>query len=249
MLNRTALAALLSLAPATSQAAEVVVFAAASLKTALDQVAAEFEAASGHEVLISYGGSGQMAQQIIAGAPADVFLSAAPEWMDAVAAEGLLQPDSRRDLLGNTLVLIAHGPSAPPIAIGPDLITALGDGLLAMGQTASVPVGQYGKAALQTFSLWDIVAPNVVEVENVRAALMLVASGEAGLGIVFASDALAADTVTVVATFPEGSHPPIRYPAALLSNAIDPADREFLAALTSPAAAAHFTANGFEVLP
>jgi molybdate transport system substrate-binding protein len=249
MIRQATLAALLCLTPLPARAEEVVVFAAASLKTALDQVAADFESTSGHKVLISYGGSGQMAQQIIAGAPADIFLSAAPEWMDAVAAEGLLVPDTRKDLLGNALVLIAHGAAAPPITLGPELITALGEGRLAMGQTASVPVGQYGKAALQSYSLWDIVAPNVVEVENARAALMLVASGEATLGIVFASDALASDAVTIAAKFPAESHPPIRYPAALLTNTADAADRVFFAALTSPAAAAHFTANGFEVLP
>lgn len=249
MIRQTALAAVLCLTPLAAKAEEVVVFAAASLKTALDQVAADFSSASGHDVLISYGGSGQMAQQIIAGAPADIFLSAAPEWMDAVATKGLLLPGTRKDLLGNALVLIAHGLSAPPVTLGPDLVSTLGEGRLAMGQTTSVPVGQYGKAALQGLGLWESVAPQVVETENARAALMLVASGEAALGIVFASDALATDTVTVVARFPAGSHPPIRYPAALLTNAVDPADREFFAALSSPAAAAQFKANGFEVLP
>jgi molybdate transport system substrate-binding protein len=250
MIRRTALAAAFCLAaPAMAGADEVVVFAAASLKSALDQVAAGFGSATGHRVVISYGGSGQMAQQIIAGAPADIFIAAAPEWMAAVADEVLVVTGTRKDLLGNTLVLIAHGPDAPPLRLGPELLTALGDGRLAMGMTASVPVGQYGKAALQGLGLWETIAPRVVEAENARAALMLVASGEAPLGIVFASDAHAIDAVTVIAAFPAESHPPIRYQAALLTNAADPADRAFLAALSTVEAAALFRAHGFEVLP
>jgi molybdate transport system substrate-binding protein len=226
---------------------EVVVFAAASLKTALDGIAADFEAGTGHRVTISYAGTNTLARQIIAGAPADVFVSAAENWMDEVERAGLLVPGSRRDLLGNKLVLIAHGRDAAPVGIGPalDLPALLGDGRLAMAMVDAVPAGQYGKAALEQFGLWSAAEPAVVQTENVRAALALVALGEAPFGIVYASDAAAEDNVTVVGTFPPGSHPPIVYPAALLTNAADGADSAFLAALAAPAAIARFTAQGF----
>ncbi|NEX45625.1 molybdate ABC transporter substrate-binding protein [Pseudotabrizicola algicola] len=243
----TALATTLA---APVRADEVVVFAAASLKTALDSFAAAFEAETGHRVTISYGGSGALARQIIAGAPADIFLSAATDWMDAVATEGLIAKDSRADLWGNRLVLIAHGTDAPPLdlAAKDQLPARLGTGKLSMAMVDAVPAGQYGKAALETLGLWASVAPSVAQSENVRAALTLVASGEAPLGIVYATDATADDSVTVVASFPADSHPPITYPAALLTNAADPADAAFLEALSSDAADATFAAQGFVIL-
>lgn len=243
----TALAASLA-APACAD--EVVVFAAASLKTALDAVAADFQATTGHRVTISYAGSNALAQQIIAGAPADIFLSAAVNWMDAVQAEGLVADGSRTDLWGNRLVLIAHGTDAPPVNIGPgfDLAPRLGDGRLSMAMVDAVPAGQYGKVALESLKLWSRVQPLVAQSENVRAALALVATGEAPYGIVYATDAGATDAVTVVGTFPADSHPPITYPAALLTNATDPADRAFFDALSSEAANATFAAQGFAIL-
>ncbi len=245
---RPALAAALALAlAAPARADEVMVFAAASLKTALDAVAEDFEAATGHDVTISYAGSNQLANQILQGAPADIFVSAAANWMDVVDDAGLVQPGTRRDILGNRLVLVAHGAGAAPVTIGPglDLAGLLGDGRLSMATVDSVPAGQYGKQALQRLGLWEAVKDAVAQSDNVRAALALVAAGEAPLGIVYASDAVAEPAVTVLGTFPDDSHDPIRYPAALLTNAADPADAAFLQALASDAAAARFAAAGF----
>ena len=247
---RLALAALLASVAIPAMADEVVVFAAASLKGALDAVAADYEAATGNSVTISYAGSNALAQQIIEGAPADIFISASETWMDAVEKAGLVVDGTRADLLGNRLVLVAPGKGAAPVEIGPglDLAGLLGDGKLAMAMVDAVPAGQYGKQALETLGLWASVEGAVAQTENVRAALVLVSSGEASLGIVYASDAAADDAVTVIGTFPEDSHKPITYPAALLSGAADAADRDFLAALASDAADATFAAQGFVVL-
>ncbi|TGD42024.1 molybdate ABC transporter substrate-binding protein [Pseudotabrizicola sediminis] len=243
-----ACAASLSLA-APALAEEVVVFAAASLKTALDAVAADFQAATGYTVAISYAGSNALARQIIEGAPADIFLSSAVNWMDVVEQSGLLLPQTRRDLFGNALVLVG-GPEAIPVDLTPgfDLVGLLGDGRLAMGMVESVPAGQYGKAALESLGLWEAVAPSVAQADNVRAALAFVSSGEAPYGIVYATDAVAAPGVTVVGTFPADSHPPILFPGALLTGATDAADAAFFAAITSEAGAAVFAAQGFEIL-
>lgn len=230
-----------------AMAEDVVVFAAASLKTALDGVAADFEAATGHEVTVSYAGSNALAKQIIDGAPADIFLSAAVNWMDEVEKEGLVVPGTRADLLGNRLVLIAHGKGVAEVEIAPglDLAGMLDDGRLSMAMVDAVPAGQYGKAALESLGIWSEVEGAVAQSENVRAALSLVAAGEAPFGIVYASDAAAEDNVTVVGTFPEESHPPIVYPVALLAGAADAADRAFLEALSGNAARARFLAEGF----
>lgn len=249
MPRRLALLLALTLAaPAPAHAEEVVVFAAASLKTALDQVAADFQAATGHTVTISYGGSNALARQIIEGAPADIFLSAAVNWMDEVQKEGLIS--ARTDLLGNTLVLVAHGKGAGPVEIGPglDLAGLLGDGRLSMAMVDAVPAGQYGKTALEALGLWSSVEGAVAQSENVRAALALVAAGEAPFGIVYATDAAADDNVTVVGTFPAESHKPIVYPGVLLTTAADAADRAFFDALSSDAADARFAAQGFAIL-
>lgn len=235
---------------APAMADEVVVFAAASMKTALDAVAADFQTATGHTVTISYAGSNALAKQIIEGAPADIFISAAVNWMDEVEKAGLVADGSRTDLLGNTLVLIAHGKDAAPVAIAPgfDLAGLLGDNKLAMALVDSVPAGQYGKAALESLGVWPAVEPLVAQSDNVRAALALVSTGEAPLGIVYASDAAADDNVAVVGTFPADSHPAIVYPAALLTGAADAADRAFFEALSSDAADARFAAEGFAIL-
>lgn len=251
MSRRIALASALVLSLAVPAAAdEVVVFAAASLKTALDAVAADFQAATGHTVTISYAGSNALAKQIIEGAPADIFISAAVNWMDEVQKAGLVADGQRKDLLGNTLVLVAHGAGAAPVEIKPgfDLAGLLGDGKLAMGMVDSVPAGQYGKASLESLGVWSAVEPAVAQAENVRAALALVAVGEAPYGIVYASDAVAEPGVTVVGTFPEDSHKPILYPAALLTGAADAADTAFFQALSSDAADGRFTEQGFAIL-
>lgn len=231
-------------------AGEVTVFAAASLKTALDRIAADWQAETGNSTVISYGGTPQLAKQIEEGAPADIFVSAAVNWMDVLDQAGLLVPGSRRDLLGNTLVLVAHG-AAGPVAIGPDLDLAglLGDEKLAMALVDSVPAGVYGKAALESLGVWATVEGQVAQSDNVRAALALVAAGEAPYGIVYASDAVAEAEVTVVGTFPAGSHPAIIYPAALIAGPGKPEAEALLDYLSSDAARAVFTAQGFAVLP
>jgi len=251
MLRPVASAFALTLALAAPlHAEEVVVFAAASLKNGLDDFAARWGAETGNTVTISYAGSGQLARQIVAGAPADLYLSANVGWMDEVEKAGLIQKGARADLLGNTLVLIAHGKGAAAVDIGPDLdlVGLLGGGKLAMALVDAVPAGQYGKAALGALGLWEGVAPSVAQADNVRAALALVSTGEAPFGIVYATDAAASDNVTVTATFPEGSHPPIIYPVALLSNATDPADRAFYDALFGAEARISFEKQGFSVL-
>lgn len=251
MPRRLALAALIAATlSGPARAEEVVVFAAASLKTALDAVAAEFQASTGHKVTISYAGSNQLAKQIIEGAPADIFLSAAVNWMEAVEQEGLVAAGQRRDLWGNDLVLIAHGTGASPVEIGPELDLAglLGAGRLSMAMVEAVPAGQYGKEALNRLGLWAGIEPLVAQSENVRAALVLVATGEAPYGIVYATDAVAGDNVTVVGRFPAASHAPIIYPAALLTGAVDAADAAFFRALSEDAADAIFAAQGFKIL-
>ncbi len=243
-MRRFVLALLTGLTLASAGMADTVtVFAASSLKSALDVVAADWLAATGNMAVLSYGGSGAMAQQIRQGAPADVFVSANPEWMDLLAGEGLVDADSRVNLLGNRLVLI--GPvGAAPLDIGAGIRDRLGDGRLAVGQTASVPAGIYARAALEKLGLWDALAPRLVETEYVSAAARLVALGEAPLGIVYASDVTGQAGVVELAAFPAASHPAIVYPAAALTGAPEVA-RDFVAFLQTPAARAVFEANGF----
>ena len=251
MTRRLAFAAVIAATLATpALAEEVVVFAAASLKDALDAVAADFQAETGNTVTISYAGSNALAKQIMEGAPADIFISAAVNWMDEVQKAGLVVPDTRENLLGNTLVLVAHGKDAAPVEIGEgfDLAALLGDGKLSMAMVDSVPAGQYGKESLEKLGVWSAVEGSVAQSENVRAALALVSTGEAPYGIVYASDAVADENVTVVGTFPDDSHKAIVYPAALLTGAADAADKAFLEALSSDAADAKFTAQGFAIL-
>lgn len=242
------LAAMLSLVPLPVRAEEVAVFAAASLKTALDEVAARFTAETGHQVTLSYAGSNTLASQILRGAPADLFVSADAGWMDEVAKDGLVR--TRADILGNRLVLIAPSADAPPVRIGADtdLPALLDGGKLAMALVDSVPAGRYGKAALETLGLWDDVRADVAQSDNVRAALALVATGEAPLGIVYATDADAENDVTIVGEFPADSHPAITYPAALLKGAADDADRAFFDALSGSMARAIFERHGFLVI-
>lgn len=223
-------------------AAEVVVFAAASLKGPLDEVAARFQEETGNKVTISYAGSGIAARQVIAGAPADIFISANTQWMDAVQDAGITVGEPE-DLLGNALVVIAHGDTGE-IDIA-DLPDVLDGGKLAMGLVDSVPAGQYGKAALEHLGLWEELAPDVAQTDNVRAALALVATGEAPFGITYASDAKIEDNVSVAAQFPPESHPAIIYPAALLINAGEDADRAFFNWLKKPASIGIFEDYGF----
>ncbi|GAB2183957.1 molybdate ABC transporter substrate-binding protein [Roseibium sp. LAB1] len=236
--------------PTAAAADEITVFAAASLADALGEIEQRFEAATGHDLVISLAGSSALARQIQQGAPADIFISANPDWMDVVEKDGLLEAGTRFDLLNNSLVLIAHGREAQPLEIAPDLDleTLLGDNRLAMALVDAVPAGIYGKAALQSLGLWNDVEPRLAQSDNVRSALALVATGEAPYGIVYASDAVAEDDVSVVGTFPAESHPPIVYPVADLANRDVPAEAEFFAYLQGPEAREAFERQGFVVL-
>ncbi|MBY6002856.1 molybdate ABC transporter substrate-binding protein [Salipiger bermudensis] len=242
--------ALAALAAGGAAAGQVTVFAAASMKTAMDEIAPLFAEATGDTAVVSLAGSSALARQIQAGAPADVFISANPGWMDALEADGLIEADSRTDLLGNSLVLIAHDPQATPIEITPTLPLSemLGEDHLAMALVEAVPAGIYGKAALSALGLWDGVAPKVAQADNVRAALALVATGEAPFGIVYATDARAEPGVTVLGTFPKGSHAPITYPAARIRDGDSAVADAFLAFLKGPVARAAFERQGFTVL-
>lgn len=254
--RRHALSAVLlvSLAlPASAQADEVTVFAAASLKNALDTIAADWQQQTGNTVVISYESTAKLAKQIEQGAPADLFISASKNWMDTLSDENLINKDSRKDLLGNTLVLVSSGKAAPvEISKELDLKGLLGNGKLAMGTVESVPAGQYGKEALENLGLWGSVAASVAQSDNVRAALAMVAAGEAPYGIIYASDAIAddqaGDKVTVVGSFPADSHKPIVYPAAVTASSTTTAAQAFLDALSSQTAQGVFTAQGFTVL-
>ncbi len=241
-----------SLASTTARAqddAGLTVFAAASLKEALDDAAAAYRKQTGVPVRVSYAASSALARQIEQGAPADVFFSADLEWMDYLQQRNRLDVATRRSLLGNRLVLIAPRASKAQVDLRrpATLLAALGDGRLAVGQTRTVPAGKYAKASLESLSLWNGVRPRLAESESVRAALMLVARGETPLGIVYASDAKAEPGVRVVATFPEDSHRPIVYPVAALRGARAAQAARFLQWLASPAADALFTKRGFAV--
>jgi molybdate transport system substrate-binding protein len=213
------------------------VFAAASMNEAMNDAAASFKARTGVTIRTTLASSANLAQQIDKGAPADVFISADAQWMDWASGRNLIAPGTRRDIASNSLVLIAPADSSVrPFTLGRNasLARMLGDRRLAVGDVASVPAGIYAKASLQSLGLWDEVKDHLAQGENVRAALSYVARGEAPLGIVYATDAKAEPKVKVVAVFPESSHPPIAYPAAVTRSATDPKGaREFLDFLTS----------------
>ncbi len=223
-----------------AQARDVTVFAAASLKEPLDQFLLTLPG-----VTVSYGGSGTLARQVMAGAPADLVFLAHPDWMQALDDAGMLMPDTRTDLLGNQIVLVAPAGTAD-VALTPDGIAqALGDdGRLAIGLTTSVPAGIYGREALRALNLWDSVKDHLAEVDNVRAALALTDRGETPLGLVYRTDARVAPSVSVVATFPTNSHAPILYQAAIVTGA-NPAAQAVLDALKSNKGQATFASAGF----
>lgn len=250
---RAGLAALaLSLLPAVAAHAQenVTVFAAASLKNALDAVNGVCEAEVGEKATISYAASSALAKQIEEGAPADVFMSADLDWMKYLSDKNLTKKDTEVQLLGNSIVLVAPADSSVALEIGPnfDLAAALGDGKLAMANVDAVPAGKYGKAALEKLGVWASVEGKVAQAENVRAALALVATGEAALGIVYKTDANAEPKVKAVGTFPADSHPAIVYPVAQTAGSKDDDTPAFLACLKSPKAAELFAAQGFTVL-
>lgn len=238
-------------APAAAQGKDTVVFAAASLKDALNDVNAQWRKKTGKTALISYASSGTLAKQIVQGAPADVFISADLADMDFVQKRGFLKAGTRSNILGNKLVLVAEKDSGiPPVKIRPgfDLVKLLDNGHLAMGDVMSVPAGKYGKAALQSLGVWKAVESKVAQAENVRAALLLVSRGEAPLGVVYATDAAADSNVKIIGVFPESSHPPIVYPAALIAGSRSPDAASFLAYIESPEAKPLFEKQGFTVL-
>jgi molybdate transport system substrate-binding protein len=227
----------------------VIVFAAASLKNALDDVSASWQKSSGHNVKISYAASSALAKQVEADAPAQIFISADEDWMDYLEGKGLIKAGSRTNLLGNKLVLIAPKDSKIALELKPgaDLAKALGDGRLAMGSVDSVPAGKYGKAALGKLGLWTSVSEKLAQADSVRAALLLVSRGEAPLGIVYQTDAASDPSVKIVATFPADSHVPIIYPIALTGKA-NAASVAFYDYIKSVKAAPAFEAQGFTVL-
>ena len=235
------------LAFATIAAADTItVFAAASLKDALDENAKAYQARSGDRIVVSYAASSALAKQIEAGAPADLFISADLEWMDYLEQRRLIRADTRRNLLRNRLVLIAPVDSKVSVNIAPGfpLATLLGNGRLAMANPDSVPAGRYGKASLEALGVWKDIQSKVAAAENVRAALVLVSRGEAPFGIVYRSDAAAEPKVRVVGLFPENTHPPIIYPIAVTA-AGKSAAAAFLSWLNKPEPRAIFQKHGF----
>ena len=236
--------------PATMAAENLTVFAAASLKNALDNVNTACEADVGEKATISYAASSALAKQIEEGAPADVFISADLAWMKYLSEKKLTKPDTEVQLLGNRIVLVAPADSTASTEIAPnfDLAKLVGDGKLAMANVDSVPAGKYGKAALEKLGVWGSVEGKVAQAENVRAALALVSTGEAPVGIVYQTDAAADKKVKIVGTFPEDSHPPIIYPVAQTAESKDAETPAFLKCLQSAKAKALFEAQGFAVL-
>ena len=243
--------AVVPMAMARAQASGLVIFAAASLKNALDEIAADWsKAASRPMPKISYASSSVLAKQMEQGAPADLFLSADLDWMDYVARKDLIVADTRVNLLGNKIVLIAPRDSKTTLDVkkGFDLAKALNGGRLAMGNVDSVPAGKYGKEALEKLGAWDGVKDKTAQADNVRAALLLVSRGEAPLGIVYSTDAAAETNVKTVGTFPEDSHAPIIYPATVIKESKANDARPFLDYLKSIKARPSFEKQGFTVL-
>jgi molybdate transport system substrate-binding protein len=240
-------------APAAGAAASTkgpTVFAAASMKTALDAIAAAWTAQTGKSPSIVYGSSAVLAKQIEQDAPADIFISADLNWMDYLDKAKLLRPGTRRNVLGNELVLIEPADSSAALKIEPgfDLAGATGDGKIAVCTIASCRGGIYAKQALTSLGVWDKVEPKLAQADNIRSALTLVARGEAHFGIVYATDAKAEPKVKVIGTFPASSHSPIIYPVAILASSKNPDAEAFVAFLSSQAATKILLDQGFSIL-
>src|SRR5689334_13529452 len=256
MMNRLAgiAVAFLTLAaaalPATAQEKSITVFAAASMKNALDDIDAAYTARTGVKVTVSYAASSALAKQIEQGAPADVFISADTDWMDYAVSKKNINEASRVNLLGNSIVLIApkdSGVENVTIGQGFDLAKLAGDGKIATGDVKSVPAGKYAKAALEKLGSWQAAEPKFAMADSVRAALTLVARGEAALGIVYSTDANVEPGVKIVGTFPGDSHPPIIYPVAATATA-KPEAKDYLDFLRSQAAKTVLEKYGFNYL-
>ena len=228
----------------------LLVFAASSLKNALDEVSRVYQKTTGRHVVVSYAGSSALARQIDQGAPADIFISADADWMNWLSERGLVDLKSKTELFGNRLVLVAASGSelTANIAPGFGLSALLGDGRLAVANTDAVPAGRYARAALESLGIWNAVSDKLAQAENVRAALALVSTGEAPLGIVYQTDANADTNVRTIDVFPEVLHPRIVYPAAVLSGSKVPGADAFISFLRGVAARAIFQAHGFQLL-
>jgi molybdate transport system substrate-binding protein len=239
--------ALLCLLPMIVQARDLTVYAAASLTEVMQAISAAWEQTTEHHVKLSFAASSALAKQIEAGAQASVFVSADSRWMDYLATGGYLVPDTRVDLVGNRLVLVTPLDHPVSVALEPgfDLAALLGDGRLATGDPAHVPVGFYAEAALRTLRAWSIAEPKLVRADSVRAALVLVERGEVPAGIVYATDAAITPKVHVAGEFPANSHPPIVYPLAIIAEHDDLIARDFYAYLQSPSARVVFDQFGF----
>jgi len=240
-------ATLLSFAQA--QAADITVFAAASLTDVMQDIGKSYEAKTHNHIVFSFAASSTLAKQIEGSAGADIFMSADTDWMEYLDSKGLIDHPTRKNLLGNSLVLVAPADSNITINVTDHfpLLAALGGGRLSMADPDSVPAGKYGRTALIALSVWPTVQDHIVSAENVRVALAYVARKEAPLGIVYKTDAMSEPKVKVVGTFPENSHQPIVYPAALTKDAQAGA-KDFLAYLSSPEARAAFEKAGFTAL-
>jgi molybdate transport system substrate-binding protein len=242
-------AALLIAAPLAARAADLTVFAAASLTNVLQKAADGYKAKTGKTVALSFAASSVLAKQIEASGGADMFISADEDWMNYIDGKGLIQKSTRKDLLASHLVLIAPAGLDINVKIGPhfDLAKIVGNGKLAIADPASVPAGKYAKASLTALGVWDSVQGHLAQAENVRVALAYVARGEAPLGIVYTTDAMAEPRVRIVGEFPDNSHAPILYPIALTKDA-KPDAQAFLDYLKAPDATAVFGKAGFVVL-
>jgi molybdate transport system substrate-binding protein len=236
--------------PSPTLADDLLVFAAASLKNALDDADVAYRKQGGSKVTASYAASGPLAKQLENGAPADLFIAADLDWMDYAQSKGLIKTETRINLLGNRLVLVAPATSAAKVEIAPNfqLGALLGDGRIAIGDPQSVPAGKYAQAALEKLGAWDQVKEKAAKAESVRAALALVSRGEAPLGIVYETDVAADPGVKIAGIFPEDSHPPIIYPIAVTAITKNAEASRYLAWLHSPAAAPFFEKQGFRVL-
>jgi molybdate transport system substrate-binding protein len=236
--------------PAAAQYQTLTVFAAASMKNALDEIDAAYTIKTGTSIAASYAASSALAKQIEQGAPADVFVSADTDWMDYATAKKTINESTRVNLLGNSIVLIAPKDSEIGIVdIGPgfDLAKLAGDGRIATGDVKSVPVGKYAKAALEKLGAWQAAEPKFAMTESVRAALTLVARGEVALGIVYSTDAKIEPGVKIIGTFPADSYPVIIYPVAATTTA-KPETADYLAFLHSMAAKNILEKHGFKFL-
>lgn len=232
--------------------ADVTVFAAASLKAALDEIVADYSARTGTTVVVSYGGTPALARQIEAGAPADVFISASKDWMDYLEERNLIQPDTRRDLLSNRLVLVTSlgMPFRHTLGKGAEVTALLGGRMISMALVDSVPAGQYGRQALTSLGVWDDVKDQVIQSENVAQALRLVEIGEVPFGIVYWSDVSEGNgAAKPVGLFPEQSHSRIIYPVALTSEGTEPEASAFLDYMATVEAVSVFISNGFHPIP